>query len=113
MRHIIKPFTEKEIGEIRKTYGTYIKVTVDIEKNELVAGCELHADGEELLLRNGSKQNNIWGGGIDLNKKEIDTIAVLNLRPRLENNSMEILDPKRRNLFVRVVRKFFGSLWKN
>ena len=86
-------------------------MTVDIEKECLVVGGELHADGERLLLDDGSKQDNIWGGGINLKDKQIDATAVLNLRPRLGNDNLEILDPQRRVKFFSVVKKIFQKLW--
>ena len=41
----------------------------------------------------------------------IDTTAVLNLRPRMKNDGMEILDPARRETFLDIVRKYFVKLW--
>lgn len=111
MKFIGKLLNKKELEEFRKRYGDYVKLTLDIENEWIVAGGELHADGEKVLLEKGSRQDNIWGGGIDLKDKIIDTTAVLNLRPRLGNDSMEILDSAKREKFVSMVRKYFGKLW--
>lgn len=105
MQVIDKKLSPKEISSLSAKYGNYVKLTVDIDKKILVIGCELHADGEKILLDSGSLQDNIWGGGINLKTKEIDATAVLNLRPRLKNNSLEILDPLRRDKFIQVVSK--------
>jgi len=76
----------------------------------LVAGCPLHADGEDVLLEQGSRAEDIWGGGVNLKNKEIDATAVLNFRPGLGNSSLEILDGERRKRFFVVVRNiFFGD----
>jgi hypothetical protein len=40
---------------------TYIKLAMDIQREILAGGGELHADCEEVLLDNGSSQENIWG----------------------------------------------------
>jgi hypothetical protein len=77
----------------------------------MIAGGELHADGEKLLLSRGSKQDSIWGGGINLEDRLIDTAAVLNLRPRLNNDNLEILDPERREKFIKIVKEFFKEIW--
>lgn len=111
MKLVIHPLTTEEINNLQKTLGDYLKLTVDIEKECLVAGGELHADGEKLLLENGSHQDNIWGGGINLKDKQIDATAVLNLRPRLGNDNLEILDPQRRAKFFDIVKKIFQNLW--
>ncbi len=106
-----RPITSGEINNLRKIYGDYLKLTVDIEKECLVAGRELHADGEKILLEKGSQQDNIWGGGINLKEKSIDATAVLNIRPRLGNDNLEILDPERREKFLQIVKKIFQELW--
>jgi hypothetical protein len=41
--------------------GTLIKLAVDVEKAILAGGGELHADCEEILLEDGSQQDNLWG----------------------------------------------------
>lgn len=110
MKFVETPLSKTEMDDLQKQYGDYVKVTVDIEKAILVVGCDLHADGEDLLLKKGSIQDDIWGGGIDLRSKLIDSTAVLNLRPRFDNNSMEILDPTRRSKFIMVVKRMFNVL---
>lgn len=113
MRFIERELAKDEIEDIRKEHGNYVKVTADIEGNRLVAGCLLHADGEEILLERGARQNNIWGGGINFISKEVDTTAVLNLRPNLGNNGLEILDNQRREKFLSVVKYIFRPLWES
>jgi len=106
-----KALTKKEIDALQKSYGDYLKLTIDVEKEIITAGMKLHADGEKILLNQGSKQENIWGGGINLKTKQIDFTAVLNIRPRFDNDSLEILDPKVRQKFRRTVEKIFQNLW--
>jgi len=112
MELIIKPLTKMEFDALAARYGDYFKVTVDIERQVLVAGCSLHADGEEILLKEGSKNDNIWGGGIRVETLKIDNTAVLNFRPRLNNDSMEIQDSKRKEKFLAVVNRLMFSIWK-
>lgn len=83
MDFIDNKLSKDEIINLRRKYGDYIKLTVDVENKWLVIGGELHADGEKILLGRGSKQNDIWGGGINMIDKQVDTTAVLNVRPRL------------------------------
>ena len=59
--HLIKSkATEQQIQEMMETLQSYIKLAVDIERGVLTGGGELHADCEALLLKDGSKQENIW-----------------------------------------------------
>lgn len=105
------PLTINQIKDLKNKFGDYFKLTIDIEEGTIIAGCELHADGEKILLEQGSKQKNIWGGGVDLVNKEIDTTAVLNYRPNLNNKSMEILNPVIRDKFINIVKNIFSVLW--
>lgn len=111
MEFIDKSLTKEEILKLQKDYGSYIKLTLDLENQWIIAGGELHADGEKILLEKGSKQDDIWGGGMNLENKQIDTTAVLNIRPRLNNDNLEILDSKRREKFIQIVKKYFRRLW--
>ncbi len=113
MKYINSILTIQDIQNLEEEYGQYAKITADIEGDQLVIGCILHADGEEILLQNGAKQDSIWGGGINFGTKIIDTTAVLNLRPRLANTSIEILDPERREKFMRIVKKLLSAIWEN
>jgi hypothetical protein len=82
--------TRKKIAEDLKGY---IKIVVDIRRKVLAAGGEKHADGERLLLEDGSRQEDLWGAGLDLETAEMDFDSLINLRPT-QNKSREILDEK-------------------
>jgi hypothetical protein len=87
-------------------FGEYIKIVVDIETGAMAMGGEWHADGEKILLANGSHQANLWGGGLRLSNKQIDFNSLINTRPNL-NNSQEILDQKVREVFEKFVKMKF------
>lgn len=54
--HIIRQrATEDEIQEMLEELGTYIKLSVDVEREILAGGGEYHADCEEVLLEDGSR----------------------------------------------------------
>jgi hypothetical protein len=99
--------TDKDLIYAREEYGTFVKIVVDVKNNLITIGGEWHADGEKILLENGADKNSIWGGGIDLDTKNIETIALINLRPNLDNNSQEILDKATRDKFVEIVKERF------
>ncbi|MBF0511218.1 MAG: hypothetical protein HQL13_02710 [Candidatus Omnitrophica bacterium] len=81
----------------------YIKVVVDIRRGILSAGGEKHVDGEQLLLRDGSQQNDLWGAGLDLETNEMDFDSMINLRPS-QNTSREILDQRTRQQVEQITR---------
>ena len=88
-------------------FGEYIKIVVDIETGDMTIGGEWHADGERQLLNTGCKQANLWGGGLRLAKKQIDFNSLINTKPEI-NKSQEILDPKIREKFEKLVKTKFG-----
>jgi hypothetical protein len=81
----------------------YIKVVVDVSRKILSAGGDKHVDGEQLLLKDGSKQENLWGAGLDLETNEMDFDSMINLRP-MQNRSREILDENIREQVEAITR---------
>ncbi len=104
------PYTKEEIKKLRDPFDTYIKTAIDIEKKICSAGCDRHFESEEILLKQGSHQLNIWGGGIDLATKVIDYNSFINIRPKDSNNSNEIQDAKIRNKYERLTEYFFKKV---
>lgn len=99
--------SEAEKMLAREDHGDYVKVVVDIEKGMLAAGGEWHADAEVLLLEQGSKQENLWGGGIDLIDNRIEFVALINMRPRY-SRSQEVLDQEVRSKMEKIIKRIFG-----
>jgi len=95
-----------QIKQLTEEFPHYIKLTADIDKQILYGGARLHADMEQILLNEGSFQINIWGGGVDLENKKIDCSAIANIRPGVNSNP-EILNPKIRKSFVKIVKRYF------
>ncbi len=93
--------------ESRKTVAEdlkgYIKVVVDIRRQILSAGGEKHVDAEQLLLKDGSCQEDLWGAGLDLETNEMDFDSLINLRPN-QNRSREILDKNIREKVEAITR---------
>ena len=88
IRTKIDPESRKKVAEDLKGY---IKVVADVKRKILSAGGEKHVDGEQMLLKDGSKQEDLWGAGLDLETNEMDFDSMINLRPE-QNRSREILD---------------------
>lgn len=95
----------EQIKQISEHFQGYVKVVVDIEKGILCAGADRHVDEEQELLKNDSKQSNLWGGGIDLKSGEIDYNSMINLRPNQDNPSRDIMSIEVRKLFDDIVKK--------
>jgi len=107
-----EPFTKEEIEKLKEMFDTYIKTVIDVKNKICSAGADRHFEGEKVLLDQGSKQSNIWGGGIDLETKMIDFNSFINIRPNDSNNSNEILNPEIRKEHEKLTRYFFQEIYE-
>ena len=97
--------SEDVARKVSEDFDGYIKVVVDIERGILVAGGTLHSDGKKLLLNRGCKQENLWGGGLDLETNEIDYESMINIRSSKGNPSREVLSVDVRQKMETVIRR--------
>jgi len=70
-----------------------VKLVVDVKRNVIAIGGELHADAEAVLLEQGSQQQDLWGANYYPGRGPVNCIeytALINIRPSQENRSMEI-----------------------
>lgn len=105
-------FTEEEIEKLRDQFGDYIKTVIDIEKKVCSAGADRHFDSEKILLNQGSKQSDVWGGGIDIRTKVIDYNSFINIRPADKNTSNEILDSDIRRAYEKLTKYFLKIIYE-
>jgi len=106
------PFTKEQIKQLQEQFDVYIKTVIDIDKKLCIAGMDRHYEGEEILLAGGSKQSNIWGGGIDLSSKEIDYNSFINIRPNDNNTSNEIQSAETRKVYLELSQYFFEGIYE-
>ncbi len=104
-------FTKEEIDKLKEEFDVYIKTVIDVEKRICSAGMNRHFEGEAILLEQGSKQSNIWGGGIDLDTMIIDFNSFINIRPNDNNMSNEIQDLDIRQRYEVLTKFFFKQLY--
>jgi hypothetical protein len=79
----------------------------------MVVSGELHSDEENLLLKKGSKQQNIWGINLYPDKYPsedwLEFDSMINLRPSFNNFSRGVDDPKIRKKIVEIVNKLVSE----
>ncbi len=105
---ILKKAKKGEFETARKDYKSYIKITLDLRNEIMALGGEYHVDAEKMLLNQGSKQEDIWGGGVNLETGGFETNAIINLRAG-RNDSTEILEPSTRKKFLEIANKLLKS----
>ena len=106
---IENPITKNDLKKIAEhQFGDFVKAVVDLEKEIMAIGAELHADEEALLIERGSRQENLWGVNVypDLSGDEwIEFNSMINVRPSQGNRSRGVEDPTIRENIVRVIKK--------
>jgi hypothetical protein len=106
MIYIVRePATPEQITEMSQVLGLFIKLAVDVQRGILAGGGELHADCEQVLLKDGSRQEDIWGADWYPNTREVGFEALINIRPRQQNYGMEIQDSDLRGQIETIVRR--------
>jgi Protein of unknown function (DUF5674) len=102
--------TKGQITKMLEAHRFYIKTAVDIERGILAGGGELHADCEAVLLDDGSRQDNIWGASWNPLTQEVFFESLINIRPRQNNRSMEILDSGIREQVAQITQELLGGI---
>lgn len=111
MIHIIRDrATSEQMREMLKMLETYVKLAVDIERGILAGGGAMHADCEAVLLEDGSQQEFIWGADWNPSAQQTTFESLINIRPRQNNPSMEILDPKIREQVTEITVRLLGGV---
>ncbi len=89
-----------ESAELRRLvllfFEDMVKYVVDVERGVIGLGGDMHADAEQLLLEDGSRQADLWGANYDPGRGRegcIEYTSLINIRPAAGNRSMEIQDP--------------------
>ena len=107
IRIIKQSISKNELRDLAKEfYEDLIKGVVDIERKIIALGGEMHADAEEVLLKNGSKQSNLWGFNILLNKNKEECLiyeSFINIRPRDNNRDLEVKSPEIREKMRQII----------
>ena len=105
---IVKQISVDELSRMsEKMYEPLVKAVVDVKRKELVVDMEMHADGESYLLEHGSNQDDLWGIKLypgNFGKSTfIEYDSMINIRPRRDNPSRDVLDPAVREEIKRIV----------
>jgi hypothetical protein len=86
-------------AELRRLVELYfedmVKYVVDVARGKAAVGGEMHADAEQLLLEDGSRQTDLWGANYYPGRGRdgcVEYTSLINIRPAQGNRSMEIQD---------------------
>lgn len=106
---ITKPIGKKELKDIAsKRFGDMVKAVVDLEKQILAVGGDLHSDEEAFLLAQESKQENLWGINLYPDMQLPDMLefdSMINIRPRQNNRSRSVESAEIQKQILEIVTK--------
>lgn len=89
-----------------------VKFVADLDLRLVALGGELHADAEELLIEQGSRQASLWGGNYFPGLGPQDCIqytSLINIRPSQGNRTMLVEDARVREHIRELVFAFVGQ----
>lgn len=96
----------RQAGE--ELYGDMVKAVVDVQKEVMAVGGELHSDEEAFLIERNSQLQNLWGINIYTERELVEMIefdSMINIRPRQKNRSRYVEDEQIRKEIIRIVQK--------
>lgn len=109
-RIIKEPITKEELRVIaEKQFGDFVKAAVDIERGVMALGGEWHVHARDVLIRQGSKEDDIWGINLhpDGNQEEfIEFNSAINIRPPQGNLSRSVENKDIQQKIRSIVGKF-------
>ncbi len=105
---------EKLKSFLGQPFDEMVKFVVDVEKEIIALGGEMHADAEEILLEQGSEQKKLWGANVYPDKQgddRLEYVSLINIRPSQGNRAMEIQDETlQQRMRAIALRLLFGEL---
>ena len=108
-----EPITQAELSRLVKLYfDDMVKYVVDLRRQVIAIGGELHPDAEHILLEDGSQQQDLWGANYYPGAGAdgcIEFTALINIRPSRGNRSMEVSDPGVKDQIRRITVELIGS----
>jgi hypothetical protein len=99
----------EQLAEMLLELGFYVKLAVDLKRQVIAGGGEMHFDCEQVLIAEGSNQEDIWGAGFMPMEQKITYDSLINIRP-YQNRSMEILDLEVKERVIKIIKDFLGDI---
>lgn len=101
---LTKKITPDQLKQVSQDLEGYVKFVVDLDNKILAAGGRMHFEDEKKLLDYGSQQENLWGGGWDLETNGLDYDSMINIRPNQGNSSREVLSEDIRRQMTEIAK---------
>lgn len=112
MKILSDPIKKSDLIKESKNFidDNTIKAAVDIKKEIIAVDAPMHYECEQLLLENGSNQEDIWGINLYLDEENPDDLvefdSMINIRPAENNRTRSVENPETREKIKKVVSKW-------
>lgn len=112
MRILEEPIAKSDLIKESKNFidDNTIKAAVDIKKAIMAVDAPMHYECEQLLLDNGSSQEDIWGINLYLDEDNMEDLvefdSMINIRPAQNNRSRGVENPETQEKIKTVVSKW-------
>ncbi|MBI5457731.1 hypothetical protein HY971_03335 [Candidatus Kaiserbacteria bacterium] len=109
-----EPVPEETLDALAEAWhGTLVKGAADIERDIVALGGDWHMDANNVLIADGSQQENVWGFNIypkERSGSALEYISLINIRPAQGNKAMELADETLREKIKEIVSKLVPHL---
>lgn len=106
------PIRKTDLASAKNVFeGPMVKGVVDIKRELLAIDAEMHADLEQVLLENGSVQDDLWGINLwyeDEGDDFVEFDSMINVRPRQKNYTRGVEDKATREAILAAVEKWIS-----
>lgn len=110
LRLLTEPISRAALASLAEEgYGDMVKAVVDVRREIIAIGGELHADEEAALLDDGSDQRDLWGINLhpaEFGEEMIEFDSMINVRPKQGNRSREVEDETTRERIRSIVTRW-------
>ena len=110
---VSEPISRDDLRRIaEQQFGDFVKAVVDVQRRLMAIGAELHADEEAILLQEGSRQADLWGVNLYVDRfgdEFIEFDSMINVRPSQGNRSRDVEDPAAQRLIQDIVRSLVAA----
>ena len=94
-------------------YGDLVKGVADCRRGVIALGGDWHIDANNVLIADGSQQEDMWGFNVYPDKRSdaaIEYNSLINIRPVQGNRDMELHDEELRAKIRSIVRELLPCL---
>lgn len=109
MKIVKDKITLIELKEMsQKMFGNLVKAVVDIKKEIMAIDAPMHSDQEAELIKNGSKQEDLWGINLypeKIGRDFIEFDSMINIKPSRGNRSRGVDDKKIKDKITKIINK--------